>query len=349
MSLSRYAAMTALLFASTTVARADDNAARGDKDKPAADATLERTDKTTTTTTTRTDAKANAQVIAKLSRYIGADVRNKQDADLGEVEDIMLSHNGKVQYLIVGHGGVLGIGENLVAVPWKIVGYKGDTVLLDMTKEKLEQAPNFKKDAFASLSDSMWSDKTYAYFNVTHEKDADHHKADRAAQPQADADKPQTTTTTTTVKVETKSALFRASQLIGLNVRGQQDDTIAEIKDLVLNHKQNKVDYAILGHGGVLTIGESYLAVPWQALAIRHGEDQLMASLPMTKERLNQAPQMKEDYSGLMQRDFVDNTNRFFGVEGRTEIETETPAQREKDLKRDQNPNQNRDENRENK
>jgi len=72
--------------------------------------------------------------------------------DLGEVEDVLLDLSaGRAGYSLVDFGGVLGLAENTVAVPWQrmqlIAGEDGepnDTVFqLDVTEETLRSAPVF--------------------------------------------------------------------------------------------------------------------------------------------------------------------------------------------------------------
>jgi sporulation protein YlmC with PRC-barrel domain len=72
--------------------------------------------------------------------------------DLGEVEDVILDLSaGRAGYGLVDFGGVLGVAENTVAVPWDRMqliagddGQPNDTVFqLDVTEETLRNAPVF--------------------------------------------------------------------------------------------------------------------------------------------------------------------------------------------------------------
>ncbi|WP_370529046.1 PRC-barrel domain-containing protein [Undibacterium sp. KW1] len=49
----------------------------------------------------------------------GDNVVNHADEYLGEVKEIMLDMQaGRIAYVVVAHGGLLGIGEKLFAIPW---------------------------------------------------------------------------------------------------------------------------------------------------------------------------------------------------------------------------------------
>ena len=69
---------------------------------------------------------------------------------IGEIDDVLLSSDGKVNALIVGVGGFLGMGEKHVAVPFSAVKHTtkdGKVYLtLDMTSDALKAAPGLTYD-----------------------------------------------------------------------------------------------------------------------------------------------------------------------------------------------------------
>ena len=100
----------------------------------------------------------------------GNDVYNKQDEDLGDIKEIMLDvPSGRVAYAVLSFGGFLGMGDKLFAVPWNALTL--DTVnkrfVLDVSKERLEQAPGFDKDAWPNMADATWVKNVHAYYGVT--------------------------------------------------------------------------------------------------------------------------------------------------------------------------------------
>ena len=48
---------------------------------------------------------------------LGVDVSNGSDT-IGEVSDLVVTEDGRVEAVVVGVGGFLGIGEKRVALPW---------------------------------------------------------------------------------------------------------------------------------------------------------------------------------------------------------------------------------------
>ena len=70
--------------------------------------------------------------------------------EVGDVEDVLLDENGRIVALVIGFGGVLGLAEKLVAVPWARVRVKrpGENTIrfdLSMTQAELKRAPAFSK------------------------------------------------------------------------------------------------------------------------------------------------------------------------------------------------------------
>ena len=110
----------------------------------------------------RTKQIAAAQpVVGSKSGYrsdqlIGADVVNAQGDDLGDVYDVVVApQTGKITYLVVGRGGVFGIGERHVPVPWEAfkITTAGNILVLDSTKANLDAAPRVAENHFSPRGD----------------------------------------------------------------------------------------------------------------------------------------------------------------------------------------------------
>jgi sporulation protein YlmC with PRC-barrel domain len=87
----------------------------------------------------------------RVSKLIGLEIRNLQNEDVGEIEDIILENGKTMRALVIGVGGFLGMGERYVAVdPTSIVisrNEDGDVeAILNTTREDLRNAPEFRFD-----------------------------------------------------------------------------------------------------------------------------------------------------------------------------------------------------------
>ena len=98
---------------------------------------------------------------------IGDSVCNVQEKYLGEIKEIMLNvHAGTIAYAVLSFGGVFSIGEKLFAVPWSSL--KLDTenkrFVLNITKDRFEDAPGFNTDSWPNMADQAWADGIHAYY-----------------------------------------------------------------------------------------------------------------------------------------------------------------------------------------
>lgn len=109
---------------------------------------------------------------------IGNDVYNSQEEDLGDIKEIMLDvASGEVAYAVLSFGGIFGLGEKLFAVPWKAL--KLDTenkrFILNVDKERLENAPGFDKDDWPDMADPTWQKDVHNFYQTQpYSKDINH-------------------------------------------------------------------------------------------------------------------------------------------------------------------------------
>lgn len=84
---------------------------------------------------------------------------------------------------------------------------------------------------------------------------------------------------------------FRATNLVGMEVRNAQGENLGSISDLVLDVEKGQIRYAALSFGGILGIGDKLFAVPWNELKLMHDQDRDgYFVLDVDKEKLKVAP-----------------------------------------------------------
>lgn len=99
----------------------------------------------------------------------GNDVYNAMGEDLGDIKEIMIDmSSGRVAYAVLSFGGFLGMGEKLFAVPWNALSL--DTTnrrfVLDVTKDRLENAPGFNKGHWPDMADKTWAKQIHDYYGI---------------------------------------------------------------------------------------------------------------------------------------------------------------------------------------
>ena len=120
----------------------------------------------TTTGQTQTREKTAMEQADRVSKIIGKKVVSQKGEDLGKIEDLMLSKEACVDYIILAPGGLLGTGDRLIPIPWKALktGAQADTIIIDMDKSQLEKAPSFESKTWPNLTDSEWYGKIREFF-----------------------------------------------------------------------------------------------------------------------------------------------------------------------------------------
>ena len=86
----------------------------------------------------------------RASKLIGATVYGSDNASIGEVNDVLLASDGKVNGVVIGVGGFLGVGEKNIGVAFdklnvskKPDGTTIDKITVSFSKDELKSAPTF--------------------------------------------------------------------------------------------------------------------------------------------------------------------------------------------------------------
>jgi sporulation protein YlmC with PRC-barrel domain len=127
------------------------------------------------TTPARPGENDRALVIRTLpsKKVVGANIENAKGEKVGSIDDLVIDlQSGKVQYVAVAVGGVLGVGEKLFAVPFEEFKTTHDTsnnimFVLDIPKDRLENAPGFDKSHWPDFASPEWRNQIDTYYHRT--------------------------------------------------------------------------------------------------------------------------------------------------------------------------------------
>lgn len=86
---------------------------------------------------------------ALASMFFGQDVTNAAGEKVGDIRDLLFDKSGRITSAVIGVGGLLGLGEKYVAIPFSALvvtsGAKGERIVTaTLSKETLQNAPAFK-------------------------------------------------------------------------------------------------------------------------------------------------------------------------------------------------------------
>lgn len=99
----------------------------------------------------------------------GSRVEDSQGQRVGSLSDIVLDvGTGQAAFAVVKTPGLLGIGADAYAVPWRLLHRKPDsqTLALSIPAQRLEAAPRFSRDAWRETPPGDWARAIYTYYGV---------------------------------------------------------------------------------------------------------------------------------------------------------------------------------------
>jgi len=82
---------------------------------------------------------------------LGREVRSAANEDMGRIVDVIVDREGTVRAAVIDFGGFLGVGSRKIVVDWNAMRFgnvsnKSDSITLDLTKDQVTAAPEYKED-----------------------------------------------------------------------------------------------------------------------------------------------------------------------------------------------------------
>jgi sporulation protein YlmC with PRC-barrel domain len=105
--------------------------------------------------------------VQKASMLKGMNVKNRNNENIGEIQDLMIDMDtGEISYAVLSFGGFMGIGDKYFAVPVEAMEISPDSneVTMDISKEQLENAPGFNKDNWPMEASPEFVETVYEHY-----------------------------------------------------------------------------------------------------------------------------------------------------------------------------------------
>lgn len=82
---------------------------------------------------------------------MGREVRSAANENMGRIVDVIVDRIGQVRAAVIDFGGFLGVGSRRIVVDWSALRFarvanKSDSVSLELTKDQVKAAPEYKED-----------------------------------------------------------------------------------------------------------------------------------------------------------------------------------------------------------
>lgn len=239
--------------------------------------------------------------------------------DIGEINDVILTRDGKVDAVLVDIGGFLGMGERKVALGMENVRFVSDSatgddpndyfLVINADRAMLESAPDYMRvDDSAMNGDggaTMNTDTAIATEQAQTDGTVQPAQTDgtaQTAQTDGTAQPAQTDGTATGTTQMAEGTLpeglapvdigsMTAEQLVGVRVYGPNEEDVGEISQ-VLTDANGAGEQVIVDVGGFLGIGEKPVSLDLSKMTFATGANDglIRAYVPMTEDQLEALP-----------------------------------------------------------
>lgn len=229
---------------------------------------------TSTTVATGTMTETNVMLVTD---FIGMDIVNEADEDVGEISELLVDRNGNIRYVIFDAGGFLGIDERVTAMTWDAF----DAALPPVTNNITD-------------TNTMNEERTLIFRGVA---------ADIEAATEVDMDllgEEGFVLDANEVGLldDESDGLLQLSEFTGVfdndfNLINRDEEDLGEVENAILDLNEGRVLYAVVDFGGFLGLGENTVAVPWQRLEFNEETEQFI--LDIADVSLEDAPTLDLD------------------------------------------------------
>lgn len=82
---------------------------------------------------------------------LGREVRSAANENMGRIVDVVVDRSARVRAAVIDFGGFLGVGSRKIVVDWNALHFgrianKSDSISLELTKQQVTAAPEYKED-----------------------------------------------------------------------------------------------------------------------------------------------------------------------------------------------------------
>ena len=255
---------------------------------------------------TTIDSKMAPSATADTRKLIGRNIKNADGDTIGEIKSIYINKDAKVDSVMVGVGGFLGVGEREVRIAWsdlKITD-NGEKVMVNMTKDELKAKPEYR------YRNEAWRGQVFTDTGPWAARPSDSTRAATADAPPPASDQLAQTTKPTAdrsadkpserpnVAATTSTGDFNAAgemsghALIGATVRNENREAVGKIEDVYVD-SSGGIKTVVVSVGGFLGVGAKDVAVKWSDLKFSRDDRSIVIMTSWTKESLKAMPDYK--------------------------------------------------------
>jgi sporulation protein YlmC with PRC-barrel domain len=124
--------------------------------------------------------RSEGEISQRAGDIIGMTVKNSAGKELGKIDDLVIGLDaGKVRYAALSHGGLLGVGDKLFAIPWRSLDWNqvpnstNYELVLAIDESVLKNAPGFDKNSWPNLADPKFGSEIDTYYQKNSGRSSD--------------------------------------------------------------------------------------------------------------------------------------------------------------------------------
>lgn len=114
------------------------------------------------------------------------------------------------------------------------------------------------------------------------------------------------------VATDETSRLIASNKVEGTAVYGQDGEKLGHVYNFMVDKRAGKVEYAVLGFGGLFGMGENYHPLPWDTLTYDTSKGGYVVNL--TRDRLQGGPSYRAGEEPNYDSDYGRRINDYYGV-----------------------------------
>lgn len=242
--------------------------------------------------------------VHKASELIGMDVQDVSNKKIGDIQNLGIDLEwGRVTYVILGAGGLLGAGEELYALPPNAFTLASDnkSLVSNLDKERLSNAPQIKNNNWRQLSEPAFAARVYQHYGkqpywnaqltptgrdegsprerISRNRDKDDDKDDNGLRARPSGRNPNAR-----IAAAQFANVEEAQRLIGMNVENARGAQIGKLSDIGVDLESGRVLFAVVnqkGRGAAKAVAPATLALAAGDKSLRFsGQESKLESAP---------------------------------------------------------------------
>jgi sporulation protein YlmC with PRC-barrel domain len=235
----------------------------------------------------------SAGTLQSIRDLTGRDLLNAQGVKLGVIDGCLIdSSRNEVCYVVLKEH------NRFYPVPWAAIGAGEHSYVLNITPDRLREAPGFDSIDPAKLSGMDTHDKLHAFY----------------VGPIATAHtKVMTEKSPPAMSRAANFSLHSTRQILGMKIENSQDKRIGDLRDIVFDVRKGNCTYGLVDYWGIWSIGQREAAVPWSVITIQY--DHGIARLDADRKTLDSVAIRRDDIQRLTEPVFASKVQDSFGRE----------------------------------